>query len=219
MSALIFHTDENQAFVATDTLATSPNGRPFKFTTKAFIVPHLKLIIAGLGEGRFLGRWFVRVNDNLIVKGIDHLDYHAPRVLASIWPGHKQEHSVAQDVTATIYHFGFSEITGLIHSFAYRSTNNFRSERLPYAVGVKPECAVPENCSLPHDLRRMMDDQRAVQAGQPKEKRVHIGGEIQIHHLLRIESRACFQVYTLYRFEDYARDETAIYDNFRDSKR
>ena len=213
MSSLIFQTEESQVLVATDTLATSPDGRPFKFTTKAFIVPHLKLIIAGLGAGGFLGKWFIRINDNLVVQGIDHLDYHTPNVLASIWPGHKQEHSVP-DVTATIYHFGFSEITGLIHSFCYRSINNFRSEQIPYLMGVKPECAVPENCSLPGDLRRMMDDQRAIQASQPKEKRVYIGGEIQVHHL----TKDGFQVHTVGRFEDYARDETTIYDNFSVSR-
>jgi hypothetical protein len=77
--------------VATDTLATSPDGKPLKFTTKAFILPHLKMIIAGTGAGGFLGRWFVRINDGLIVRGIDNLDYHTPRDLASMWQRHKEE--------------------------------------------------------------------------------------------------------------------------------
>lgn len=213
MSSLIFHTDENHAYVATDTLAVSLDGRPLTFTTKAFIVPHLKLITAGMGAGRFLGKWFVRINDNLIVKGIDDLDHHTPGVLASIWPEHKQELSIP-DITATIYHFGFSEVTGVIHSFQYMSTNSFRSERIPYGVGVKPECPVPEDCSLPRDIRKMMDEQRAIQANKPKEKRIYIGGEIQIHHL----TKAGFQVHTFDRFEDYAQNERAIYDNFRESK-
>ena len=213
MSALIFHTDETQAFVATDTLATSPDGRPFKFTTKAFIVPHLKLIIAGTGAGGFLGRWFVSINDAVVVKGIEHLDYHAPSILASLWLEHKQQFSVP-NITCTIYHFGFSEITGLIQPFAYRSTSNFHSERLPYGIGVKPECPVPENCSFPGDIRKMMDAQRLLQSSKPKQERIYIGGEIEIHHLLKNG----FQAYTLDRFEDYVRDETAIYDNFLDSK-
>jgi hypothetical protein len=213
MSSLIFHTDESQAYVATDTLGVSTDGRPLTFTTKAFIVPHLKLIVAGTGAGRFLGKWFVHINDHMIVRGIDHLDHHAPNVLATIWPGHQQEHSF-QDVTATIYHFGFSEVTGMIHSFAYRSTNNFRSERIPYGIGAKPECAFRENCAFPSDIRKLMDEQRTIQASQPKEKRIYIGGEIQIHHLMKDR----FHVHTLDRFEDYARDEAAIYDNFRESK-
>jgi len=213
MSSLIFFTDTTQALVATDTLGVSPDGRPLRFTTKAFIVPHLKLIIAGTGAGGFLGKWFVRVNDDFVVKGIDNLDYHTPSALATLWQGFKQQFSI-EDITATIYHFGFSETTGLIRSFAYRSTNDFRSEPIGYGLGFKPECPVPENYQLPGDIRKMMDDQRTIQASQPKDKRLYIGGEIMIHHL----SRDGFSAYPLYRFEDYASDETAIYENFRASK-
>jgi len=59
-----------------------------------------------------------------------------------------------------------------------------------------------------------MDDQRAIQASQPKEKRVYVGGEILVHHL----SKDSCVVYTLDRFEDYESDETAIYENFHASK-
>ena len=41
MSSLIFRTEREQVLVATDTLATSSDGKPGFFTTKAFIVPHL----------------------------------------------------------------------------------------------------------------------------------------------------------------------------------
>ena len=209
MSSLIFHTDESQVFVATDTLATSPDGRPFKFTTKAFIVPHLKLLIAGTGAGGFLGAWFVHINDGMVVRGIDHLNNHAPRSLSSMWPKYKQWVCLPENVTATVYHFGFSEMTGLIHAFAYRSTADFRSDPVEYGIGRKPECPLPDNYSFPRDIRKMMDDQRVIQASQPREKRVFIGGEIEVHHL----SKDGFRVYTLDRFEDYARNQTAIYDN------
>ncbi len=214
MSSLIFCTDENQVLVATDTLATSPDGSPFKFTTKAFIVPHLKLMIAGTGAGGFLGRWFVHINDGMAVKGIDHLDCFAPNSLASLWAGYKQQQvSLPNDITVTVYHFGFSETSKLIHSFAYRSMSDFRSNRLEYGVGLKPDCHLPDNYCFPRDIRKMMDEQRTIQASNPKSDRVYIGGEIEIHHL----SENGFQVYTMDRFEDYARDETAIYDNFRAS--
>src|SRR6266403_4262483 len=112
MSSLIAHTEKTQVLVATDTLATDLDGRPSKFTTKAFIVPHLKIIMAGVGTHGFLGRWFVRMNDMMVVRGIDHLDYHAPRSLTSLWQGCKQELSIPDTITTTVYHFGFSEITG-----------------------------------------------------------------------------------------------------------
>ena len=88
MSSLIFWTDEKQVLVATDTLATHPDGRPLKFTSKAFIVPHLKIIMSGVGVGGFLARWFVYMNDSLIVHGIDNLNYHAPRALRMLWQQH-----------------------------------------------------------------------------------------------------------------------------------
>lgn len=216
MSSLIFFADENQVLVATDTLATLPDGTPFKFTTKAFIVPHLKLIIAGTGAGGFLGRWFTRISESLIVQGIDNLNYHTPGVLASLWQGYKQELSISDTITVTVYHFGFSEATGLIHLYAYRSAHSFNSERLePYGLRVKPECPIPNDYSLPQDLPTLMEKQRTIQASKPKNERLYIGGEIEVHHL----SKAGFQVCTFHRFEDYARDETAIYDNFRNSKR
>src|SRR5205807_7567982 len=125
-------TDETQVIVATDTLATHPDGRPIKFTTKAFVVPHLNLIMACTGLMGFLGRWFVRVNDMVIAKGIDNLDYHAPRILSDLWQGCKQELSIPEDLTASIYHFGISENTGLVHSYRYKSVENFRSDRIEH---------------------------------------------------------------------------------------
>ena len=41
--------------------------------------------MAGTGAGGFLGKWFIEVNDPMIVKGIDNLDYHTPQALARIW--------------------------------------------------------------------------------------------------------------------------------------
>jgi len=209
MSSLIFYTDETQALIATDTLATYPDGRPFLFTTKAFIVPHLRVIIAGTGAGGFLGRWFVRINDRMLLRGIEHLNHHTPAILPTMWAELQKEFSL-KDVSTTVYHFGFSEATGQMRSYAYRSTNGFRSEDIAYGLGRKPECAVPDNYELPGDIKEMMDDQRSIQASQPKEERLYIGGEIVVHYL----SNDGFKTYTLHRFDDYLADEVAMYKNF-----
>jgi hypothetical protein len=213
MSSLIFHTEPEQVFVATDTLATSPGGEPFMFTTKAFVVPHLRMIMAGTGAGGFLGRWFVRVNDRMIVRDIDHLDYHAPHALGELWSAFRGEYSLPDGITTTAYHFGFSVEDGLIHSYAYRSVNDFRSERLQgYGIRVKPECNVPPNYQLPTDIRKMMDEQRSIQSARPKDERVYVGGEIIVHHL----TESGCAIYALGAFEDYGSDEEAIYRNFRE---
>ena len=211
MSSLIFHTEPSQALIATDTLAVSPDGTPFKFTTKAFNLPHLKMIIAGTGTGGFLDRWFVRINSGLLVHGVDNLDDHTPRDLAAIWSGYKQEFSLPFECTTTVYHFGFSEVTGLIHSFAYRSTGDFQSEPIAHGIAVKPECTVPSDYRIPEDIKKMMDEQRFIQNTRPKDQRVYVGGEIQIHHL----SKDGCSVYTLDRFDNYDSDEEAMYKAFR----
>ena len=211
MSSLIFHTDPEQVLVATDTLATSPDGEPFMFTTKAFIVPHLQIIMAGTGVGGFLGKWFIQVNDRMVVRDVDHLDYHTPKTLDAIWRGHKEEFPIPDNLTTTVYHFGFSDEDGLIHSYAYRSASNFQSERFSqYGIGVKPECQVPEGYELPTDIKKMMDEQRATEASRPKDQRIYIGGKILIHHLTKFG----FSVFRLDEFEDYAANEQAIYENF-----
>jgi hypothetical protein len=67
MSSLIFHTELEQAVIATDTLAVSPGGRPFSLTSKAFHVPHLRMLIAGTGCGGFLDRWLCYLNSRMII--------------------------------------------------------------------------------------------------------------------------------------------------------
>lgn len=181
MSSLVFHTDEQQAFVATDTLATSNAGEPFMFTTKAFIVPHLNMLMCGTGMGGFLGRWFIVVNDRMIVKDIDNLDYHAPKNLPLLWRSYVDEFAVPDNLTTTVYHFGFSSETSAIHSYAYRSSKNFVSERIPYGLGIKPECQVPEDSEFPECVKALMEQQRVIQNSRPKDERIYIGGKIIAH--------------------------------------
>ena len=211
MSSLIFHLDTEQVLVASDTIATSSDGEPFLFTTKVFIVPHLQMLMAGTGSGGFLGKWFIHVNDRMIVSDVEIVDYPAPRILAELWKSHKIEFSIPDNATTTVYHFGFSEEDGLIHSYAYRSENDFQSERLPQSgLAVKPECQIPDGYQLPDDIKKMMLEQRTIQATQPKGNKVYIGGEILVHHL----SGSGFQVYVLDRFEDFKTTQQAIYKNF-----
>lgn len=215
MSSLIFHTEENQVIIATDTLATTVSGEPALFTTKSFILPHLQMIIAGTGVAGFLGKWFIRLNSKMLTKGIDNLDYHTPNVLAEIWNNHKVESNIPDDITATIYHFGFSEESGVIHIYVYRSINNFQSEQITqYGIGVKPACTIPDNYELPKDFKTMMDEQRSIQSSLPKDERIYIGGKIQIHHL----QKQGFSVYTLDKFEDYDEIESAMNKNFHSSQ-
>jgi hypothetical protein len=213
MSSLIFITEETQALVATDTLATSPAGEPLLFTTKAFPVPHLRMVIAGTGSAGFLDRWFLCINTRMLVRGIDDLNKYAPMRLPELWAWWWEQQNAKPNTTMTVYHFGLSENTALIHSFAYRSENAFRSDSLAYGIAAKPECTTPD---LPiqamaaenfAEFRRMMGEQRAIQNGRPAEKRVYVGGEIQVHHLYG----DAYSVRTIHRFSDFDEDAAVIY--------
>lgn len=210
MSSLIFFTEKEQVLTATDTLAVSPDGKPFMFTTKAFIVPHLQMMVCGTGMGGFLGKWFIEVNDRMIVRDIDNLDYHTPRLLRSHWQNYTTEYPLAANMTTTVYHFGFSEDDGCIHSYVYRSINDFMSEPLSYGIGVKPECNLGDNLEFPKCIKNLMDEQRAIQLSHPMKERVYIGGKIQVFHL----SKSGFAVYTLDQFDDFESTQQTIYQNY-----
>lgn len=211
MSSLIFYTDKEQAIVATDTLATSTDGEPIMFTTKSFIVPHLQMIMSGTGMGGFLGKWFTTVNDEMVVRDIENLDHHTPKALISLWREFRNKYSIDDNLTTTVYHFGFSENDGIIHTFAYRSVNNFASERLPFGTAIKPERKSSDGIDFPTDLQKVMEEQRAIQQTHPKNARVYIGGKIQVHHLTRLG----FKVYTCAQFDDFEVDQRRIFKNFK----
>ena len=213
MSSLIFSTDEKQILVATDTLAVSDDGKPFMFTSKAIYISHLRIIIAGTGCGGFSGEWVMHINNHMVVKGIQNLDYHTPKTLRELWEKYVNEYSLPSERTTTVYQFGFTEKTGKVISFAYRSTNDFCSERLPYGVGVKPECNVPEG-NLFELIPIMMKEQRDIQDGQPKNERLYIGGEI---HALYLSEDGCNSL-KLGEFPDFRDQEKEIFRRFDANK-
>jgi len=209
MSSLIFTTDETQAFVATDTLAAF-DGRPAFFTTKAFPLPHLRMVIAGTGLAGFLDHWLVSINTSP-VRDIDDLNSHAPAGLALVWGIFKKQFPGMTTETTTVYHFGFSENTGKMRSFAYPSEQSFAPKLLDYGPGVKPLCVVRDGWEFPADIPELMNQQRSIQAKLPTQERVYIGGEIQIIHL----TVAGFHLYRSAQFDDFEEQETAIYKSLR----
>jgi hypothetical protein len=206
MSSLIYKVEKNQVFIATDTLATL-NGRAIRFTTKAFPLPHLRMVIAGIGLDGFLDHWLVAVNAEP-VRGIDSLNEHAQAGLLNVLRTFKKQFP-GMNETTSIYHFGFSENTGVIQSFAYKSEEQFEPRQIAYGLYVKPsvpEDMIPRDTLHPGDIPRIMAAQRAIQAKLPKEARVSIGGEMHMHHL----EQAGYESYRLGQFEDYAETRRAI---------
>jgi hypothetical protein len=187
VSSLIFLTDEDNVVVATDTLVVTPDGEPSMFTSKAIYLPHLKVIVAGTGLQGFASEWALKINDKLIVNGINNLDHHTPHCLRELWIKYKSELLFGDEMTTTVYQFGFSQMDGNIVVFAYRSTNDFKSEKLTYGIKAKPECTTSfeENDTFMDVIPKMMREQRKIEDEGPKDGRLYIGGEIQVLHLTR----------------------------------
>lgn len=186
MTSVIFQNGETRGFVATDALAANNNGHPGLYRSKAFYLAHLKTITFVTGWSDILENWFVYINRQMLLAGIEHLDCHATETLQRIWSEFLKEN---KDVLkkhncqfTTIYHMGVSEVTGKIVTYAYRSTTGFASEKLPPGLAVKPECTVPEGGI---DLMEMMKEQRHIQqnSGLPLDQQIHIGGEIHLYEL------------------------------------
>jgi hypothetical protein len=201
LSSLIFYTDQDQIYVATDTLAVHPTGEPMMFVSKATHIPHLNLIIAGTGQGGFANEWAFIVNSRMMLSGIENLNYHAPIGLQKLWCEYKEKYNLTDDATTTVYIFGYSEENSHVVSYAYRSKNNFDSEALPYGIATKPACVVPEGeINLDEIIPKLMHSQRENQLTLPLDERVYIGGEINCLYLNRDNCTA----YKLYTFPDYA---------------
>lgn len=211
MSSLIYYTDPEQILVATDTLAVETGGAPLMFSSKAIYLPHLRIIVAGTGLGMFSGDWAMEVNNRMVLSGIQNLNYHSPEALRKRWENYESEYSLPEGMTTTVYHFGLSEEDQSVLGYAYRSINNFDSERLSYGFGLKPECKLPEQGSLIEHLPSMMKEQRLHQQERPLTERLYIGGECVATHL----TKAGCDIFSVFQFEDYTQQLRAIFDNHR----
>ena len=187
MSSLLFYTDAKEVIVATDTLLRYPDGADPGRSSKAFAVPHIKMIVAGTGSAALFNRWIGLVNEQGFALDVDAVDAHTPKALQSLWRELNAQFPSLHSQTATIYHFGFSDETGKIHGFVYRSVSNFASEWLAYGLGVKPELINKAGINLssfPDCAWEIMKAQ-ILQENRKAENRVYIGGTVQINHLTR----------------------------------
>lgn len=195
MSSLLFYMDENEAIVATDTLLHYSVDTPPGFASKAISIPHMRMIIAATGSALLFSRWIGLVNNQGFALDVDAVDAHALQELQALWRELNRHVPALQDQTATIYHFGISDDSGKIHGFAYRSVSDFKSERLDYGLGVKPELidmtGIDWN-SFPACAPEIMRAQSRQEDQKPRD-RVYIGGTTEVTHL----TKDGFSIYSL----------------------
>ncbi|MBE2211202.1 MAG: hypothetical protein IAE66_06305 [Xanthomonadaceae bacterium] len=201
MSALIWYADNDRAIVATDTLCMTRDGVPVGFMTKAHYLPALRSVVAYTGCGGLGCAWAAYANSELRPRGLEHLSERAPALLNEFFGKMSPEW---QEISTTIYHIGFSEVTGKAVVHAFRSSRKFAKEELETGVMyMKPESDVDlsqqSDASLAEKLKFIMDAQRAEQALVPQEDRVNIGGELIVLEMTR---EACTQ-YVGAQFSDF----------------
>lgn len=187
MSSLLFYTDENEAIVATDTLLHYSVDTPPGYVSKAIAIPHMRMVIAATGSALLFSRWVGLVNNQGFALNIDAVDAHATQELQALWSELNSHVPALQDQTATIYHFGISDDSGKVHGFAYRSGSDFKSERLDYGLGVKPELTDKAGIDWNSFPACAPDIMRAQSREEDKKTkgRVYIGGTAEVTHLTK----------------------------------
>src|SRR5690606_14941893 len=173
MTALNFAITDDGVFLATDSLVTH-EGEPERFTTKVLTVPHLDGLICATGSIVLFHRWALEVLGTASSGQMSYLDLDTPESLMSIWAGMSEEERCG---TGTIYHFGYDPDEDRFEGFAYRSSNDFESERLEQNVYIKPPFAGQSSLiGFPDDFVEACRRQKIEQDKLPADKRVHIGG-------------------------------------------
>lgn len=201
MTAINILLEPRRVCVAMDTLVAR-HGRPWRFTSKIFTVPHLGGAICGTGVLRFITDWFVQLQTEVLAPDLITLDAHVPGALRLL----ARAHHLDADNTTTIYHFGLDPRTERFRGFAYRSAHGFRSEELRHGRLVKPPADGPVDGPLPAAFVQLMERQKAEDRALPPRERVGIGGDL--HFLIMTPGR--YDLHHCHRFAEYPDDYRAM---------
>lgn len=211
MSSFVSIITPEKALIATDTLAVNPDGSPRNFTSKALVLPHMRLIVAGTGVSGLASSWFRAINEHMVSADIDQLNRHTQEALKGIWETEFGDIDVHQYST-TIYHIGLSRETGKIHGYTYSSMNDFEPRELAEGFSWKPPMHEHDDGQdAPASFMECMKAQMATQERLPFYQRIHIGGEVQVITITSDGLIACYSDGQLPEFEEL---ETQILVNF-----
>lgn len=206
MTALVFALQPEQVCIAMDTLVIGAEDRmPMCFQRKFLAVPESDLVVAGTGHAGFINGWFQHLQANYGRATIDDLDAYA----SSIFRESVQAEGGLSGLTATIYHFGYSTQEERYVGYAYRSEQNFRSDRIQQdALGFKPVVPVTLNGNIrfPDSLIEIILEQQRQDRLLPLAERVGIGGEIEFV----VMSERTIHVETVHRFSSYEAESIYI---------
>lgn len=181
MTALNFLLSDKQVIIATDTLAVgAEDGCPHHMSTKVLTLPHLRMCVTATGAMVVLQEFGHLVNGGAVVKDIRQLDRHATEVLQEIQGRFVRKYR--QEISTTIYTFGWCNKSLRFCGYAYRSTEDYESEELQLnCFACKPPLndmsRVPEIKELA-DFATVMRMQQEEDRAKLVQDRVGIGGEV-----------------------------------------
>ena len=205
MTALVFALLPDQVCVAMDTLVIGAEDRlPLAFQRKFLSIPTSDLLVAGTGHAGLINGWFQYLESLIRLGDIDDIGKFTQQVLkASV-----DAAGGLGSITTTIYHFGYSRSESQYVGYAHRSISSFKPERLPYALGFKPEVPVPatDDMQFPDYLVDIVVRQQQYDRSQPIQDRLGIGGEIEFAVL----SNRTTHIETVFRFTSYEREKLQI---------
>jgi hypothetical protein len=165
-----------RANIVTDTLATTPEGDPCLFVTKATPVPPMRTIMVCTGIAVLGDRWAAKLRSGMLALDVEMLDTHTPGALRDLWREVRDEHGIDENTSTTVYHVGMTR-EGECHVYAYRSSSGFDSDRLPESgLAIKPQPI--DNDGVPENLVDLAEYLREEQSAFPPAERIHIGGEL-----------------------------------------
>ena len=218
MTALNWDLEPEYVLILSDSLAISgEDHRPCFMTTKVFSLPHVGLCIAGTGAQPLAERFWAHANSKCIFEDIAHLNNYAPTILCAIWEemlSHPDYADVeADEITGTVYCYGWSEEKEVFVGFAYRSINDFVSEEMHYGTALKPppnSGEVPEINGLT-DFLSVLIEQKREDRERPRMERVGIGGDVIMTLMSRTDDGfTVIEQRPFFRFEDFDLDWDAI---------
>ena len=188
-----------------DTLVVGADDKhPLFFQRKFLLVPDSEIVVAGTGHAGFINGWFQYLQANLRGVTIEDLNSQAPNILrASVEAGDE-----LCGLTATLYHFGYSDREGRYVGYAYRSKNDFDGNQLSYGLGLKPVVPITlvDDIRFPQFLIDIMLEQQRKENLLPTHEKVGIGGEIEFvvmsNHAINIE--------TVHRFSSHESESAFI---------
>jgi hypothetical protein len=201
MTSLIYNYSEDFVIVAMDSMCHEGGTmKPLSHLTKFFILPSINGIICGTGLLDVILLWHFYLQKSNVTTSIKGIDNFATEKLREIF---KPFRDAYQNLTTTLYHFGYDSDSDKFLAYAYRSEKNFESEQITPTMGIKPEFpGIRDFFDEEFNeewLVKMVTKQKEYDESLPLEERVGIGGQIHI----AILTRDGITAKTIYEFPDF----------------